>query len=139
MPTKSENTNINPSENVASTDRQISPQLMDHISGVTYGYTYDKVSITRPPSPLAPNGLVFSTTGVSNGYASTVKGITDFTAYNDYIHYAPVTGGGVISALQDAGITNVVSPSFRFNVFSKLVKANFRFEIYSRQYRDQLS
>jgi hypothetical protein len=115
MPTKSENININPSELVPEGNREISRQLTDNISGVTYGYTYDSVSVTRPPSPLTPNGLIFATTGISNGYASTISGITDFTAYNDYIHYGPAPA--------------------RFNVFNNLVKANFRFEIYTRQYR----
>jgi hypothetical protein len=136
MPTGSENTNINPSELVPAGDRKISRQLVDNISGVTHGYIYDSASTTRPQSPLAPNGLIFATTGISNGYASTVSGITNFTAYNDYIHYAPVGAGGSLGgALTGAGITNVASPATRFNVFPNLVRANFRFEIYTRQYR----
>ncbi len=133
MPTDSENINNNPSEGLDANDSRISPQLTNDMRGVTYGLTYDAVSVARPPSPIAPNGLTFETVGISNGYASRVNGITDFTAYNDYIHYAPIGLGGVLAG---AGINNVNGGgSTRFNVYDSLVRASFRFEIYSRQYR----
>jgi hypothetical protein len=140
MPTNSEDIINNPSENLPDNDRRISPQLTSDLRGVTYGLTYDRNSITRPASPLAPTGLIFSTTGVSNGYASRVDGITDFNAYNDYIHYSSVgdIGGGAIgSALGSAGITNVSTGASgpRFNVYNSLKKATIRFEMYSREYR----
>ncbi len=133
MPTDSENTNNNPSEALNANDDQLSPQLTNDVRGVTYGLTYDAVSVARPPSPIAPNGLIFETAGISNGYASRVNGITDFTAYNDYIHYTPIGLGGVLSS---AGVNNVNGGgSARFNVYNSLVRASFRFEIYNRQYR----
>jgi hypothetical protein len=140
MPTDSENINNNPSEGLDANDSRISPQLTNDMRGVTYGLTYDAVSVARPPSPIAPNGLTFETVGISNGYASRVNGITDFKEYNDYIHYSPIgnAGAGAIgSALGGAGISNVSTggTGTRFNVYDSLVRASFRFEIYSRQYR----
>jgi hypothetical protein len=137
MPTDSENINNNPSEGLDANDSRISPQLTNDMRGVTYGLTYDAVSVARPPSPIAPNGLTFETVGISNGYASRVNGITDFKEYNDYIHYAPIGSAGAVgSALGGAGITNVsMGSSPRFNVYNSLITASFRFEMYSRQYR----
>jgi hypothetical protein len=112
MPTNAE-TNNNPSEFLPSNSRAISKPITDNVSGLTYGLTYTPNASNR--SALSPTNLVFDQgTGISNGYASRVNGITDFTAYNQYIHH---------------------SQGFRYNVFPNLIKANFRFEIYSRQYR----
>lgn len=128
MPTNSENIVNNPSENLSDNDKFLSPQLTNDLRGVTYGLTYNKNSNTRQPSSLAPNGLIFNPipmyqssdgSGISNGYASRVSGITDFNAYNNYIHYKPTTTGA--------------GP--QFNVYNALKKATFRFEIYSREYR----
>ena len=120
MPTNSEDVTNNPSENLSDNDSRISPQLTSDLKGVTYGLTYDRNSNTRPASSLAPTGLTFATTGVSNGYASRVNGITDFNAYNNYIHYKST-------------VPNMAGP--QFNVYNALKKATLRFEIYSREYR----
>lgn len=112
---KSENVANNPSENFADNDRRISPPITSQIRGSTFGIDYNPVE--PPISIFAPNGLIFTTDGLSNGYYVGVNGITDFTAYNDYIHY-------------DTSFAVT-----RGNVYSNLVRASFRFEIYSRQYR----
>lgn len=115
MATKSEIDN-NPSEFLPDTDRSISPPITNNVSGVTYGISYIPNESNR--SPLSPTNLTFDQAqGISNGYSSRVNGITDFTAYNDYIHY----GSGATAK--------------RFNAFAALRRANQRFEIYSRQYR----
>lgn len=117
MPTESERNN-NPSEFLPPDDRSLSPPITNNISGLTYGLTYNPNESIR--SPLSPTNFVFDQcAGLSNGYYSTVNGITDFTAYNDYIHYA----GGLPK-----------TPT-KFNVFNNLIKATQRFEIYSRKYR----
>ena len=52
--------------------------------------------VTNPQNPasvVGENGSEFQPTGLvnqfSNGYASLLNGIIDFTAYNPYIHYYP--------------------------------------------------
>jgi len=58
--------------------------------------------VTNPENPdlvVGENGSEFQPSGLvnqfSNGYASLLNGITDFTAFNPYIHYyaipAPIT------------------------------------------------
>ena len=54
------------------------------------------VFITNPENPhltVGENGSEFEPTGLanqfSNGLTSLLNGITDFTAYNSYIHYYP--------------------------------------------------
>ena len=125
MPTLSENQDNNPSEFLPSGDPKISKPITNPVRGVTYGLTYTPNEANR--SVLSPTNLEFDQTTptriLSNGYQSRVNGITDFTAYNDYIHYAPRT-----PQLPNA------TPN-RFNVYTQLVRANFRFEIYKRQYR----
>lgn len=124
MPTSSENQNNNPSEFLPDNDPKISKPLTNPVRGVTYGLTYTPNEANR--SVLSPTNLEFDQTTpirtLSNGYQSRVDGITDFTVYNDYIHYA----SPAISALGGPR---------RLNVYGQLVKATFRFEIYSRQYR----
>lgn len=116
MPTASETGN-NPSEFLPPNDRSLFPPITNNISGLTYGIKYMPNNDNR--SPLSPTNLIFDQCqGLSNGYPSIVNGITDFTAYNDYIHYAD----------------GLKTPK-KFNVFNNLIKANERFEIYSRQYR----
>lgn len=121
MPTSSENQNNNPSEFLPDNDPQISKPLTNPVRGVTYGLTYTPNEANR--SIISPTNLEFDQTNptrvLSNGYQSRVNGITDFRAYNDYIHYA----------------TPQLGPSRRINVYNTLVKANFRFEMYSSQYR----
>lgn len=120
MPTDAENNN-NPSEFLQSSAREISKPITNNVFGLTYGLTYSPNASNR--SALSPTNLVFDQgTGISNGYVSRVNGITDFTAYNPYIHHAPIgsTGPGQMTSI---------------NVMGALVLANFRFEIYSRQYR----
>jgi hypothetical protein len=128
MPTNSEDIINNPSENLPDNNRFLSPQLTSDLRGVTYGLTYDKNNNIREPSSLAPTGLIFNPiptyqssdgSGISNGYASRVSGITDFKAYNNYVHYKSTTTG----------------PGPQFNVYNALKKATLRFEIYSREYR----
>ena len=110
--TKSEAQGVVPSEYLADTDTALRTQLTSGVIGLTNGLTYNPNSSNR--SPVAPNGLVFNTVGVSNGLSSRFNGITDFTAYNPYIHYYNTT---------------------KINIMPNLVLASARFEIYSRQYR----
>lgn len=123
MPTPSENQGNNPSEFLPSGDPKISKPLTNPVVGVTYGLTYTPDEANR--SALSPTNLEFDQTTptriLSNGYQSRVSGITDFTAYNDYIHYVPPTPPSI-------------TPT-RVNVYNQLVRANFRFEIYKKQYR----
>lgn len=116
MASESENQNVNPSEFINEGDPALIPPLTNDVSGLTYGLTYTPNENNR--SLFSPTNFIFDqTSGLSNGYKSRVSGITDFTAYNDYIHYLPVGMG------------------LSFNVYRTLVKATTRFEIYSRQYR----
>lgn len=120
MASSSENKTINPSEFVDPKHRSISPPLTDNIDGIPAisGVSGVIVPDGKNKSLLSPTYLIFDkATGLSNGYSTMVSGITDFTAYNDYIHYTPI--GGLV----------------RINVYNSLIKATSRFEIYSRQYR----
>lgn len=122
MPTQSENTNINPSEG----EQEIPTQIMGTISGGAGSSTGGGGTIGQPFSrpDFAPfNRNYNNLPAMSNAnftaynYANQpILGIADFTAYNDYIHHAPINNQ-------------------RYNVWGRLERAQFFFQIYSRQYR----
>ena len=64
-------------------------------------------------NPEAGSQAIFS--GVSNAYKVLRSGITDFTAYNDYIHYD--------------------GSNKRWNVMPNLVRSTFHFQMYGNQFR----
>jgi hypothetical protein len=84
-------------------------QILTHPT-VPAGLSFDK-------NPESNGDPIFS--GVSNAYQTRVNGITDFTAYNNYIHYD--------IAQRKTPLTH--------NVFQSIRKASFRFQKYSSQYR----
>lgn len=100
MGSKTENTNLNPSEGEADNSQELSPKLTKNITGLpidsagdikVYGVS-DGDFNTRQQNEnnnlLRPNGLVL------NGLLSNAKvasGINSFTSYNDYIHYTGTT------------------------------------------------
>ena len=126
----------NPEENYDDNSVQLRRPLSSGIIGLTNGLTYTPSEANR--SPVAPNQLTFDTIGMSNGLASQINGITDFVAYNPYIHHHTVgnASAGISEVLNNAGIGNFdSSTSTQINVMSNLVIASQRFEIYSRQFR----
>lgn len=131
MVTASEQKNVE--ETYADNSTQLMRPMSSGIIGLTNGLVYAPSESNT--SPVAPNYLNFPTVGISNGYLSAISGITDFTAYNSYIHHLTVGGG---AGLGGAGISNF-SPSAgggtRVNVMDNIVLASNRFEIYSRQFR----
>jgi hypothetical protein len=126
----------NPEEDYADDSLQLRRPLSSGIIGLTDGLTYTSSEANR--SPVAPNQLTFDTIGMSNGLSSKINGITDFVAYNPYIHHHTVgnASAGISEALNNAGIGNFnSSTSTQINVMNTLVVASKRFEIYSRQFR----
>lgn len=133
-PSSTNSENNNPSEFLAENNVGLRRILTSGIIGLTNGMAYNPSESNR--SPLAPTGLQFATTGVSNGYLMGVSGITDFVAYNPYIHHYAVSAGGAISsALNNAGVRNVGSSITTVNVMPNLVMATQRFQIYTRRFR----
>ena len=127
MSTISENNNLE--EKLPNDDRAISPLLSSGIITNSNNIP-DSVIISqvyRPSntntSPLSPVGLAFTeNSDLSNGLSSRLtaasSGITDFIAYNPYIHYDSTGGVKTI------------------NIMNNIVLASQRFEIYSREYRN---
>ena len=70
-------------------------------------------SFDKNPSTGDGTTVIFS--GVSNGYLVLRSGITDFTAYNDYIHYDDTAR--------------------KFNIMSNIVWGSFHFQMYGNKYR----
>jgi hypothetical protein len=99
-------------KNLSEFVSNISTELTSGIIGLTNGLSYNPSELNT--NVIAPTRLTFNALGVSNGLQSALDGITDFTAYNPYIHHQ----------------NNVT-----VNVMQNLVVASNRFEIYSRQYR----
>jgi hypothetical protein len=132
--TDSESKNIE--ETYADNSVQLRRPMSSGIIGVTDGLIYLPSEFNS--SSVAPTGLIFSTTGVSSGLFSSIRasGITNFTAYNPYIHYSPL--GGLNSTMLEAANNAGVSSTIRINVMETLVFASQRYEIYSRKFRGQL-
>jgi hypothetical protein len=138
MVTISEQKNVE--ETYADDSIQLRRLMSSGIIGLTNGLTYTPSESNT--SSVTPNYLNFPTAGISNGNSSAFYGITNFTAYNPYIHHITVGGdggaGNIAGALGGAGISNF-SPSAgdvtRVNVMDNIVLASNRFEIYSRQFR----
>lgn len=140
MVTASESNNVE--ETYADSSTELMRPMSSGIIGLTNGLTYSPLESNR--SSVAPNYLNFPSAGISNGYLSAISGITDFTAYNSYIHHVTVGGvgggaGDIAGALGGAGISNFSAPAdgqgTRINVMRSIVLASNRFEIYSRQFR----
>jgi hypothetical protein len=138
MVTTSEQANVE--ETYDDSSIQLMRPMSSGIIGLTNGLTYSPLESNR--SSVAPNYLNFPTVGISNGYLSAISGITDFTAYNSYIHHITVSNNGagnIAGALGGAGISNFSAPAdgqgTRINVMRSIVLASNRFEIYSRQFR----
>lgn len=136
MATISENRNTE--ETLPDESPALRRVLSSGIIGLTNGITYNPSEANK--SPLAPNYLSFPTTGVSNGLASKINGINDFTAYNPYIHHMIVGdlgAGSIETTLNGAGINNFSSSSAgtQINIMNNIVLASNRFELYSRQFR----
>jgi hypothetical protein len=135
MVTISEQKNVE--ETYADDSIQLRRPMSSGIIGLTNGLTYTPSESNT--SSVTPNYLNFPSAGISNGYLSAINGITDFTAYNSYIHHVTVGGAGnVDGALRGAGISNFSGSSgggTRINVMSNIVLASNRFEIYGRQFR----
>jgi hypothetical protein len=138
MVTTSEQANIE--ETYADNSIQLMRPMSSGIIGLTNGLTYSPLESNR--SSIAPNYLNFPSAGISNGYLSAISGITDFTAYNSYIHHITVSNNGagnIAGALGNAGISNFSAPAdgqgTRINVMRSIVLASNRFEIYGRQFR----
>jgi hypothetical protein len=138
MVTASESNNVE--ETYADSSTELMRPMSSGIIGLTNGLTYSPLESNR--SSVAPNYLNFPSAGISNGYLSAISGITDFTAYNSYIHHLTVGGGGgagnIARTLGAAGINNVSAPAgggTRVDVMSNIVLASNRFEIYGRQFR----
>jgi len=114
MTSNTSSESLNTEETLADNNVALRRPMSSGIIGLTKDITYTPNAANV--SPLAPNNLVFATTGISNGYQSSLdtSGITNFTAYNDYIH--------------NEGFR-------RKNVMGTLVLASQRFEVYSRQFR----
>lgn len=139
MPTTqsfTESEDKNAEERLADSDPMLRRELSSPsgIIGLTNGIVYTPSQANV--SPLTPNGFVFPTVGMSNGYSSSLNasGITDFTAYNPYIHHVAV-GAGVTSALNNAGIYNAGTSLTKVEIMNSLVLSSQRFEIYSREFR----
>ena len=122
----------NAEETYADNSVQLRREMSSGIIGLTNGIVY--IPLESNINPVAPSGLIFPTIGVSSGYLSATSGITDFTAYNPYIHHVSV-GAGVGGALNNAGISNVGSSLTTVNVMNSIVLSSIRFEIYSRKFR----
>lgn len=118
MSTGSENKNTE--ETLDSGHPLMSRHLVKNITGLpaTIIYPVDDASFTARQNRennnyLRPSGLKFDIY-ISN--AKAASGITDFTAYNNYIH--------------------PVGESLKtWNVYSNLLKAAVQWEVYSRIYR----
>jgi len=137
MVTASESNNVE--ETYADSSTELMRPISSGIIGLTNGLTYSPLESNK--SSVAPNYLNFPSTGISNGYLSAISGITDFTAYNSYIHHITVGNNGadnIAGALGNAGISNFSAPAgagTQINVMRNIVLASNRFEIYSRQFR----
>lgn len=137
MSTNTENLNLE--ETLPNNNRAISPLLSSGIITNSNGIA-DTATISQVYAPnnnntslVAQNGLVFNgNSDLSNGLSSLLtaaaSGITDFTAYNAYIHYDSLGGGG--------GFLSSSAPARKINIMNNIVLASQRFEIYSRQYRN---
>jgi hypothetical protein len=108
--------------------------------------SYSLTSGTRPVIHNEPanNGLLrqqgldfVETTYLSNGRSSLQNSITDFLAYNPYIHHQNLTGstGGLLADIGSLG--NVAPQATTINVMQNIVLASNRFELYNRTYRNQ--
>jgi hypothetical protein len=141
MATNSELKNIE--ETLPDNDPMLSRAIVNSNNATTTTTTAGPDAPNPVNGSLSPNYLVFETYGLSNGKASLSNSITDFTAYNSYIHHLTVGGGGgagdIARTLGAAGINNVSAPAgggTRVNVMSNIVLASNRFEVYNRSFRN---
>lgn len=139
MPTYSEQQNAGNPYYDPDTGNNIPTNLSSGIilssDGNQVSYPYNPNILTQ--SPVAQNGLVFDKNlDLSNGLVSLSRSINDFNVFNPYIHYAGTYP--INQAMSKLGVNIPTIGSKTINIYSTLAYGQRKFEIYNRNFRNQI-